>query len=112
MKKNFQIIDRRDFLKKTGLGAAALALSPALLAQAQSNGKLRIAQIGVGAMGVEDLKAISSHPLVEVVALCDVDSTNLGKAAADFSAGEDVFGLSGFIERVEKGNRCSSGLYS
>ncbi|WP_035483227.1 Gfo/Idh/MocA family protein [Algoriphagus marincola] len=84
MKKNFQIIDRRDFLKKTGLGAAALALSPALLAQAQANGKLRIAQIGVGAMGVEDLKAISSHPLVEVVALCDVDSTNLGKAAADF----------------------------
>ncbi len=31
-------------------------------------------------MGFEDLKAISSHPMVEVTALCDVDSRNLKTA--------------------------------
>ncbi|MFK8008830.1 MAG: Gfo/Idh/MocA family protein [Saprospiraceae bacterium] len=35
--------------------------------------RIRTAHIGVGGMGAEDLKAISSHAFVEVVALCDVD---------------------------------------
>ncbi|NVJ85829.1 MAG: Gfo/Idh/MocA family oxidoreductase [Algoriphagus sp.] len=80
MNKNLQFIDRRDFLKRSALGAAGLALAPSLLAKAQANGKLRIAQIGLGAMGMEDLKAIASHSLVEVVALCDVDSRAIDNA--------------------------------
>ncbi len=43
--------------------------------------KLRTAHIGVGGMGMEDLKAIASHSAVEVVALCDVDSERLQTAA-------------------------------
>lgn len=43
---------------------------------------MRTAHIGIGGMGGEDLKAISSHPMVTVVALCDVDSDNL-KVAKD-----------------------------
>ncbi|MCS5490140.1 Gfo/Idh/MocA family protein [Algoriphagus limi] len=81
MNKNLQLIDRRDFLKRSALGAAGLALAPSLLAKAQANGKLRIAQIGLGAMGMEDLKAIASHSLVEVVAICDVDSRAIENAA-------------------------------
>lgn len=80
MNKNLQFIDRRDFLKRSALGAAGLALAPSLLAKAKANGKLRIAQIGLGAMGMEDLKAIASHSLVEVVALCDVDSRAIDNA--------------------------------
>lgn len=82
MKKNFQIIDRRDFLKKSVLSAAGLALAPALLAKAQAAGRLRTAHIGLGAMGMEDLKAIASHELVDVVALCDVDQNALVNATA------------------------------
>ncbi len=74
MKKNFQVIDRRDFLKKSALGAAALSLAPSILAQAKAAGKLRTVHIGLGGMGREDLAAIASHPEVEVVGLCDVDS--------------------------------------
>lgn len=82
MTKKFQVIDRRDFLKRSALGAAGLALAPSLMAKAKEAGKLRTAHIGLGAMGVEDLKAIASHELVEVVALCDVDKKALDKATA------------------------------
>jgi predicted dehydrogenase len=82
MNKNLQFIDRRDFLKKSTLGAAGLFLTPSLLAQAQANGKLRTAHIGLGGMGMEDLRAIASHELVDVVALCDVDSNALSNATA------------------------------
>lgn len=84
MKTKFQFIDRRDFLKKSMLGAAGVTLAPSLLAQAQAAGKLRTAHIGLGAMGMEDLNAIASHDLVEVVALCDVDSNALSSATARF----------------------------
>lgn len=82
MKKNFQVINRRDFFKKSALGAAGLVLAPHILAQAKAAGKLRTAHIGLGGMGMADLSAIASHPEVEVVALCDVDSKALDGAKA------------------------------
>jgi predicted dehydrogenase len=45
------------------------------------NAKLHHACIGVNGMGWGDLQNFVSHPRVEVVALCDVDSNNLDKAA-------------------------------
>lgn len=84
MSKNYQVVDRRDFLKKSALGIAGLSLAPSLLAKAQAAGKLRTAHIGLGGMGMEDLKAISSHSMVEVVALCDVDSKAMSNATALF----------------------------
>ncbi|MGY6744335.1 MAG: Gfo/Idh/MocA family protein [Cecembia sp.] len=82
MKKNFQVINRRDFLVKSALGAAGLALAPHILAKAKAAGKLRTVHIGLGPMGMEDLAAIASHPEVEVVGLCDVDSKMLERAKA------------------------------
>lgn len=79
---------RRRFIKTTS--AAALAgLLPVSYACSGSkhlikNGKLRVAQVGLGMMGVSDLKDTASHPAVEIVALCDVDSTNLNNAAKDY----------------------------
>ena len=74
-------MNKRDFLKKSGIGALGVLAAPSILnAQKVSKspeGKLRTAHIGVGNMGAEDLRDISSHEAVEVVALCDVDAVNL-----------------------------------
>lgn len=72
--------NRRDFIKQSGLGLAGIALAPHFLRAAVPKNRLRTAHIGVGGMGGADLKAISSHKLVDVVALCDVDSNNLSAA--------------------------------
>ncbi len=69
-------------MKKSGLGILGLALAPSLLAKAQAGGRLRTAHIGLGGMGMADLDAISSHSMVDVVALCDVDSAAMAKAKA------------------------------
>ena len=91
-------MDKRKFIKISSLGALGIAISPSLAMcksktdkseegqgeEAQialnENGRLRVAHIGVGNMGFEDLKAISSHELVDMVALCDVDSNYLEAA--------------------------------
>lgn len=64
------------------LGAFGIMLVPSLVSGAtfSANKKLRTAHIGVGNMGYSDLKAIASHPNVEVVALCDVDALFLASA--------------------------------
>ena len=73
-------MNKRDFLKKSGLGAVSIALAPSLFAKITPHNRLRTAHIGVGNMGGQDLKAISSHKLVDVTALCDVDANNLAAA--------------------------------
>ncbi len=72
--------DRRDFVKKSSLGILGVALAPSFSGQFSVQKRLRTAHIGVGNMGGEDLKAISSHEMVDVVALCDVDELNLAAA--------------------------------
>lgn len=74
-------MNKREFLKRGSLGAAALALLPSIgWGKRGPQGRLRTAHIGVGNMGSEDLKAISSHSLVDVKALCDVDANYLAAA--------------------------------
>ncbi|MGI9552664.1 MAG: Gfo/Idh/MocA family protein, partial [Aurantibacter sp.] len=74
-------MNKRDFLKKSSLGAVGLALAPSfVMGKTGPHARLRTAHIGVGNMGGEDLKAISSHSLVDVTALCDVDANNLAAA--------------------------------
>ncbi|NQU22557.1 MAG: Gfo/Idh/MocA family oxidoreductase [Candidatus Nealsonbacteria bacterium] len=48
------------------------------------NGKLQHACIGVSGMGWHDFNQIASSPNVEIVALCDVDLTRIGRAAERF----------------------------
>ncbi|MFH6605054.1 Gfo/Idh/MocA family protein [Maribacter algicola] len=74
-------MNKRDFLKKSSLGAVGVALAPSLvMGKTGPHGRLRTAHIGVGNMGAADLQAISSHKLVDVTALCDVDAKNLAAA--------------------------------
>jgi len=82
MSKKISVMDRRDFVKKSGIGILGAALAPSFLGKLNAEGRLRTAHIGLGGMGMADLDAISSHDLVDVVALCDVDSEALAKAKA------------------------------
>ena len=75
---------RRTFIHRSSLlAAAALLTKPGSAQGAHPAQKLRTAHIGLGYQGMEDMKAIASHPAVEVVALCDVDATMLATAAAE-----------------------------
>ncbi|MFT6369444.1 MAG: putative dehydrogenase [Maribacter sp.] len=80
---------KREFLKKSAILASTTALMPSFLmackeeklaAKASPLTRLRTAHVGVGNMGAADLKDISSHKKVDVVALCDVDANNLAEA--------------------------------
>ncbi len=72
-------MDRRHFIKNTAAFAAVSALPLSVMA-ITGNTRLRTAHIGVGGMGAADLASISSHDMVDVVALCDVDSNALEAA--------------------------------
>jgi len=69
-------MNRRRFIKSTA-AFASVALLPSSAWALLKNEKLRTAHIGVGGMGGADLNSISSHKLVEVAALCDVDANSL-----------------------------------
>lgn len=76
-------MNKRDFLKKSGLGVAGITLAPSLIMCKEKpviKTRIRTAHIGVGNMGLADLKDTASHPLVDVTALCDVDSNHLNEA--------------------------------
>ncbi len=72
-------MNKREFLKSAA-AVSSFALLPSGVWAFSEDKRLRTAHIGVGNMGGEDLKAISSHKAVDVVALCDVDALYLSKA--------------------------------
>ncbi|MCA9059718.1 MAG: gfo/Idh/MocA family oxidoreductase, partial [Planctomycetaceae bacterium] len=69
--------NRRSFLKLSAGVASALYLGAAPAAP-RFEDKLRIAVIGCGGRGGSNLKSVSHE---QIVALCDVNENNLGKAA-------------------------------
>ena len=73
-------MNKRKFLKNVA-ALFTLTVLPSYNWSLSKQKKLRTAHIGVGNMGAEDLEAISSHEMVDVVALCDVDSKNLYAAS-------------------------------
>ncbi|QLG46133.1 Gfo/Idh/MocA family protein [Costertonia aggregata] len=73
-------MNKREFIKNAAAMSSLALLPSSIWAISKSKKRLRVAHIGVGNMGAEDLKAISSHNLVDVVALCDVDADNLAAA--------------------------------
>ena len=84
-------MNKREFLKKTSLAIGATILPlPNLSCESSTEEMIRTAHIGVGNMGLEDLKAIASHPNVIVTALCDVDENNL-KAAHELFPDAEIF---------------------
>ena len=72
--------NRRNFIKSSA-ALASLSVFPTSIWASNNNQILRLAHVGVGGMGAADLKDMSSHKSVEVVALCDVDSNALDAAS-------------------------------
>lgn len=78
---------RRDFIKSVGT-VAAFSILPASAWASSPNGKLQIAQIGVGNRGKGNFDSIVRLPNVEIVALCDVDSDILAERSAEVPKAE------------------------
>jgi len=73
-------INRRRFLKTTGIGLAGLPLATNAITKITSGDKIRVAHIGTGNMGSSHIRWFSAFPDVETVALCDVDKLRLNDA--------------------------------
>jgi predicted dehydrogenase len=80
------LLTRRRFLQAAGTAAALTAAGWSRVYGA--NEKLRLASVGVGGKGWEDLTRVAASPAVRVVALCDVDESKgfLGRAADTYPA--------------------------
>jgi predicted dehydrogenase len=73
---------RRDFLKTTAVGAGFFTLAGLTPSVSRAaNEKIRIAGIGVGGKGHGDITQAANYG--DVIAICDIDEGNLGKAADD-----------------------------
>ncbi|MCD7936483.1 MAG: Gfo/Idh/MocA family oxidoreductase [Tannerellaceae bacterium] len=83
-------MNRRNFLQRSALSAAAFTLSPvfgksfgSIYGQEAPGNKVKVALIGCRSMGWSNLNTFLDYPEVECVALCDIDDEWLHKRAAD-----------------------------
>jgi len=74
--------NRRTFLEVSAAAAGTLALG-ASAGRAEETPKLRMGLIGAGGYGMADARAALKLGGTEIVAVCDVDSDHLNRAAAD-----------------------------
>ncbi len=82
-------VARRDFLKATSVAGSALALSALHYQRVYgATERLRVASFGCGGKGWSDLTSVAKSPAVDVVALCDIDSSkdHLGRASETYPA--------------------------
>ena len=81
-------LTRRSFIKTSALAAASVALSACSTLRVRGvNDDIRVAVVGLNGRGKNHLKSLSELKGVRVVALCDVDSVVLGKAAQALGPG-------------------------
>ena len=71
-------MSRRRFLGTAAIAGAAAFAAPAILRARNLSEKLNIAIIGAGGRGASNMQSVASE---NIVALCDVDADNLGRAA-------------------------------
>ena len=88
-RKTSNRLSRRGFIRLGGAGAAGVALGlagmPYLLRARDANGKLNLAVIGAGAQGRTRMKEALGSDLVNIAALCDVDTNGLDAAKAEIA---------------------------
>ena len=77
--------NRRDFIKKSGLGAMGLTILPWSIKGVAPSDTLRVAHIGVGGMGNNHIKRFANLPEVKIVALCDVDQSHLALSTSNLA---------------------------
>ncbi len=71
-------MQRKEFVRNTGIAMAAMAVLPAEKIMASSkDAKLRVAMIGVGLRGQNHLDLLLRRNDVDIVAICDIDERML-----------------------------------
>lgn len=70
-----KLTSRRSFLKKAGIATLTAPLFVRNLMSAPPSGRIRHASFGAGGMAGADLRALASHPQVDLVAVADVDTS-------------------------------------
>jgi predicted dehydrogenase len=73
-------VTRRQFAQRFAGGACGILAAPAILRGRNLSEILNVALVGVGGRGADNHKTIASQHQ-NIVALCDVDETNLAQAA-------------------------------
>lgn len=76
-------VTRRNFLKQTAVGAAAVSTisgAPAILAQRNPMDMIGVACIGVGTKGYRNLKDAQVVPNTEIRVICDLYDGNINRA--------------------------------
>jgi predicted dehydrogenase len=82
--------NRREFLKQTGQGVAATAAvgwAARAAGAKEENAPLTIGVIGVGGMGGNHLKQLTTNAEVRIAYVCDVDQNRLAQAAKTVESG-------------------------
>ena len=77
-------ITRRSFLRRTAVGSLAAVAFPSIVRSVNANGKLQVGVVGCNGQGLSDLGEIGSHPRVQFVGFCDVDTARLEPAYKKF----------------------------
>ena len=82
---NTSRISRRGFLKGSAAVGAGLLGMPAIVpsrvfGQNEPSNRITIGCIGVGRMGLDDMRELLVHSDVQIVAVCDVDSKRAANA--------------------------------
>ena len=75
------MLQRREFLTVSAAAAASMT-APAIVRGLNLNSKLQVAAIGCDGKGWSDTREVSSHPMAQAVAFCDVDTERMQKVAA------------------------------
>ncbi len=70
-------INRRDFIKRTTVAGAGLAVASAPARAPGASDRVRIGVIGAGRMGMGNLEDFAKQPDAEIAAVCDVYQPNL-----------------------------------
>src|SRR5436190_6667378 len=79
-------LNRRSFLKRTALGAAAVSWTARSWSQIEgSNSDVRVAVVGFGGRGQSHIDGFGKLAGVRITSLCDVDSTVMAKGVAQFT---------------------------
>ncbi len=68
---------RRKFVKKSAMTALGVSILPSIHSGIAASDRVRVAQVGVGGMGNNHINWFANLPEVDVVALCDVDTSQI-----------------------------------
>lgn len=79
--------NRRSFIRSASIAGAAITLPALQYSRVYgANSRLGIASVGTGGKGWSDLTGVAASPNVQVIALCNIDSSadHLGRAAEKY----------------------------